>query len=71
MDGEDWRLLGWALERVGSGAWPTPWAAVFEYGRDLPSYKDRNRPEVLLGQAPLALRMVKNGATAGGVRPRR
>lgn len=61
MGGEDWRLLGWALERIGSSEWATPWVAAFEYGRDLPSYEDRNRPEVLLEQTPAALEMVKNG----------
>jgi len=59
MAEEDWGLLGWALERIHSGEWAAPWVAAFEYGRDLPSYKDRNRPEVLLEQATLASGMVK------------
>lgn len=59
MGEEDWRLLGWALEQICAGEWAKPWVAVFEYGRDLPSYQDRNRPKVLLHQAPVALEMVE------------
>ena len=58
LEAHDWRLVGWAMERVRRGDWPEPWLVTLEYGGVGPEYESRTDERVLAEQAPRLSEMV-------------
>lgn len=60
MREEDWPLVEWALERIRSGAWPTPEVVTLEYGGIGPGHEEH------CDEAVLRRDLMRLRATAGG-----
>lgn len=52
MTAADWELTEWALEKIHSGAWATPWAVALEYGGVGPGFGWRSHAEVIAVEVP-------------------
>jgi uncharacterized protein (UPF0276 family) len=52
LGAEDWALLAWALECIGNGGWPQPWALALEYGGVGPNLAWRSDAGVIAEQLP-------------------
>jgi uncharacterized protein len=56
---DDWANLKWAMDRIRSGAWATPWMVAFEYGGIGEHFKWRSERDVIEQQTPRLYEMVK------------
>jgi uncharacterized protein (UPF0276 family) len=64
LEGQDWELLEWAMERIRSGEWPEPWVVTFEYGGVGPDYETRTDRNILAEQVPRLLGHAKCASSA-------
>lgn len=55
----DWPFLEWALDRIHTGQWATPWLLAFEYGGAGEKFSDRSDPAVMAVQVPRMVRLMK------------
>lgn len=49
---EDWKWIEWAMDRIHSGAWATPWCVAFEYGGIGKPFAWRSEKRVIEEQFP-------------------
>jgi len=52
LEGRDWELLEWAMERIQRADWPEPWAVTFEYGGVGADYEAHTDKNMLAEQVP-------------------
>jgi hypothetical protein len=59
MTDPDWALFEWALAKIQSGAWPTPWVVACEYGGIGPIFDWRSDPAVIAHDIPRMVELVR------------
>jgi len=64
LEGQDWELLKWAMERIRNGEWAEPWVVTFEYGGVGADYEARTDGNILAEQVPRLLEHVKCASSA-------
>lgn len=55
---EDWSYVEWALERIRSGAWSTPWCVALEYGGVGKPFAWRSEKRIIAEQLPRLYELV-------------
>lgn len=58
---EDWTWMEWAMSRIRSGAWETPWCVAFEYGGIGKPFAWRSEKRVIEDQLPRLHELVHMG----------
>ena len=59
MTDSDWALFEWALAKIHSGAWPTPWVVACEYGGIGPIFDWRSEAAVIAHDIPRMVDLVR------------
>jgi sugar phosphate isomerase/epimerase len=59
LQDEDWTFFDWAIDRIKTGDWSTPWTVAFEYGGIGDPFKWRSSIDVLRDQVPRLYEKVK------------
>lgn len=60
---EDWRFVEWALQRIRTGAWSTPWCIALEYGGVGKPFAWRSEKRIIAEQLPRLYAMVHDSST--------
>jgi uncharacterized protein (UPF0276 family) len=61
MTEADWSLFEWAMEKIHSGAWASPWVVACEYGGIGPLFDWRSESAVIAGEIPRMYALVHQG----------